>query len=177
MSSWRSLGLILGLVVLAWPAAATTWYVHRTAGRIVWAGQYPQVGYADEALDDQVSLELQGFLHPGTSNNLPAHLALGVTTSSQAYGLAANWAYDAQTQQDLSGIAATMALLGTFPDGTTQQWPYPDIHGVPQFFPSINSFKSMYAGYAQVLQYLRAQGAIQALGGAPEWPSQTVTVP
>jgi hypothetical protein len=40
------------------------WYVARTAGSIVAAFTYAQPGYAEEALDDASSAELQAFLAP-----------------------------------------------------------------------------------------------------------------
>lgn len=178
---WAGLGLALAFALgLANPASATLWYVHRTNGAIVWAGQYSQAGYATETLDDGTSQELQSFLNPPlrqAQTALAQHLALGITTSSQG-GLMplATWALDQGTQQELAGIAATVGLLGVFPDGTTGQYPYPDITSVPQLFPSVPEFKSFYGAYAKLLQDLRTQMAIQAQGGTASWPSQVVPI-
>jgi hypothetical protein len=179
----KAVRAMLGLAValaFAGEASATTWYVHREAGVIVWAGQYQQVGYATEALDDQTSGELAQFLHPFTpvTSSQAGQLALGISVSSKSAALAlATFAFDMGTQTDLSGIAATIALLGTFPDGGQGPYFYPDINGNPVAFASIAVFKSFYGAYAKLLQAIRTQGAIAAQGGQAQWPSNSVVLP
>lgn len=56
--------LLAILLLVAFPAQAAPWNVHRENGAIAWAGQYAQPGYADEVLDDSSSTELQAFLAP-----------------------------------------------------------------------------------------------------------------
>lgn len=158
----------------------TIWFVHRTAGTISWAGQYEQSGYADEQLDDANSAELRAFLNPPATPDqvLATKLASGmVLTSSGTSAINGTYAFDKTTQDDLSGIAATIGLLGTFPDGTTSGYQYPQLGGqAVTTFASIAAFRTMYAPYAKLLQQLRTQGAILAAGGTPVWPSQSVTV-
>jgi hypothetical protein len=86
------------------------------------------------------------------------------------------FALDDATQSDLSGVAATVGLLDAFPDQSTSGWQYPDINGTPVAFPTIKSFKDVYAAYAALIQQLNEQYAILSAGGSPNWPSQSVNI-
>lgn len=81
------------------------------------------------------------------------------------------FALDSTTQGQLSGLAATVALLGTFPGGQTA-YAYPDVTSVPVVFASTDAFRAMYGGY---VGYLQAMQAALAQGQDP--PSRDVVVP
>lgn len=50
----------------------TIWYVHRRDdGSIAMAGEYPQPGYADEALDDATNAEIAAFFVRAASPPVP----------------------------------------------------------------------------------------------------------
>lgn len=114
---------------------------------------------------------------PSPAAVLGQKLAAGITlTSTGTPAINGTYAYDQQTQTDLSGIAATIGLLGTFPDGSTSGYQYPQLGGLAvTTFASIAAFKLFYAAYAKLLQQLQAQGDTLAKGGTPTWPSQSVT--
>lgn len=108
---------------------------------------------------------------------LATDLAQGITITAGGANSAptGTFALDPTTQQQLAGIASTVALLGTFPGGTSS-YAYPDITGAPKTFPSVSAFKSFYAAYTTLLQSMNTTEATLAAGGSASWPSQSVAL-
>lgn len=170
--------LCLALLLAAPAADAAVWHVHRTNGAIVWAGQYAQPGYADEALDDQTSTELQAFLTPPPSPQqiLAGKIAQGIAlTSTGTPTLNGIYALDPDSTNQIFQIGLYASQFNAFPSGQSVQ-PYPDITSQPHNF-TVASFVAFLRVVAPLVSQLNTQAAILGAGGQPSWPAQAGTIP
>lgn len=150
------------------------WAVHREKGAIVWAGQYPQEGYAVEELDDVIDTELQAFLLPSPAAVLAAKIAAGIAiTSTGAAALNATYALDDKSVGQIFQIGMWANQFGAFPEGSTQD--YPDITGVNHTF-TVAQFVAFMKAVAPLYASLQRQYATLAAGGSPSWPKQSATI-
>lgn len=168
--------LTVWLLLAATPAWATNWYVHRTNGQIVWAGQYGQLAYATEILDDQTSAELQAFLSPGPQAQLAARLFAGLAViSTSTSALSATYALDATTLDQIGSVARDAAAGLGLPGGLST-FTYPDLSSAPHDFTA-TAIQSLYKAMRDYVFALNSVTAQLQLGIPAGWPPAMATIP